>query len=74
MAANSREGSALAHLSLTRSDMNAIADAILDLNKLRETSKQMRELLVRYRNETPAGHSPHMIRHLVDEVLERTKP
>jgi hypothetical protein len=30
---------------------------------------KLRGLLIRYRTETPAGHQPHMICHVVDEAL-----
>lgn len=30
-------------------------------------------LLTRYRNETPLGHQPHMIAHLVDEALAKVR-
>jgi hypothetical protein len=33
--------------------------------------QRLRELLARYRDETPLGHQPHMIAHLVDEALGR---
>lgn len=40
----------------------------------REQGKQevetLKALLRRYRNETPVGHQPHMICHLVDEALQ----
>lgn len=29
----------------------------------------LRDLLIRYRNETPIGHQPHMIAHEVDNAL-----
>lgn len=61
-------------IAFLRNHAAAIADALEELGRLRDTSAKMRELLARYRKETPAGHSPHMICHLVDEVLERTKP
>ena len=32
---------------------------------------RLRSLLARYRDETPIGHQPHMIAHLVDEALGR---
>ena len=40
------------------------ADAKVEIERLRG-------LLTRYRDETPLGHQPHMIAHLVDEVLGR---
>ena len=30
-------------------------------------------LLKRYRNETPLGHQPHMIAHVVDEAIARVE-
>jgi hypothetical protein len=30
-------------------------------------------LLIRYRNETPPGHSPHMICHVVDAAIEHAR-
>ncbi len=35
---------------------------------------EMRALLVRYRTETPLGHQPHMIAHVVDELLDAKQP
>lgn len=32
--------------------------------------KCLRALLTRYRNEVSIGHQPHMIVHLVDEVMK----
>ena len=31
----------------------------------------LRMLLARYRDETPLGHQPHMIAHLVDNAMGR---
>ena len=33
--------------------------------------ERLRGFLARYRDETPLGHQPHMIAHLVDEALGR---
>lgn len=38
---------------------------------LLEALKEARGLLNRYRQETPPGHSPHMICHKADEALAR---
>ena len=35
--------------------------------------EQLRALLVRYRDDVPLGHQPHMIAHLVDEALGRAQ-
>lgn len=35
--------------------------------------KEARELIYRYRNETPLGHQPHMIARIADDFLARTK-
>ena len=40
----------------------ALVGAAIEIHKLRA-------LLKRYRDETPRGHQPHMIAHLVDEVV-----
>jgi len=43
--------------------------------ELERENTRMRELLTRYRNETPLGNQPHMIAHQVDAALaneERT--
>ena len=43
--------------------------------QLAECEKQivmLRNLLSRYRNETPVGNQPHMICHEVDEALAAT--
>lgn len=44
------------------------ANAIRDLHTQRNN---MLFLLKRYREETPLGHQPHMIAHLVDEAIEK---
>lgn len=36
-----------------------------------EALKMTRQLLWRYRHETPIGNQPHMICHEVDEAFER---
>lgn len=36
-----------------------------------ETMKQARQIIWRYRHETPLGNQPHMIAHEADEVIER---
>ena len=36
-----------------------------------EALKQARQLLWRYRHETPTGNQPHMICHEVDDAFER---
>ena len=38
----------------------------------REENIKLKELLLRYRNETPLGHQPHMIAHEVDALLKET--
>lgn len=38
-------------------------------NKIAEQRDQLLALVKRYRNETPIGHQPHMICHLVDEAI-----
>lgn len=35
---------------------------------------KLETLLKRYRKETPLGHQPHMIAHLVDEILDAKEP
>lgn len=39
--------------------------------RLREQLAEVVHLLTRYRNETPLGHQPHMIAHVVDAALAR---
>ena len=34
---------------------------------------ELLDLLMRYRNETPINHQPHMIVHLVDEIIAKIK-
>jgi hypothetical protein len=34
---------------------------------------EMFELLVRYRNETPLAHQPHMIAHLADAIIAKAR-
>jgi len=36
-----------------------------------EAIKQARQIIWRYRHETPLGKQPHMIAHEADEVIER---
>ena len=43
-----------------------------DYKKLEQKNNRILALLLRYRNEVPLGHQPHMIAHLVDEVLNGT--
>lgn len=49
-------------------DTKEAADAI---KALRAENARLRALLLRYRNETPLGHQPHMIAHEADAALER---
>lgn len=49
-----------------------IAEARTDadeLVRLRTENAALRQLLARYRDETPLGHQPHMIAHQADEAL-----
>jgi len=39
--------------------------------RLKAEIEALKSLLARYRDETPLGHQPHMIAHLVDEALGR---
>jgi hypothetical protein len=41
------------------------------IKELRVEIERLRMLLARYRDETPLGHQPHMIAHLVDKALGR---
>lgn len=41
--------------------------------KLQKENGELRRLLERYRDETPLGHQPYMIAHLVDKILGREK-
>jgi len=34
---------------------------------------ELLQLVIRYRNETPLGHQPHMIAHVADEAIARVK-
>ena len=49
-------------------------EKMIELNTRLEAAEKdvvrLRELLRRYRNETPLGHQPHMIAHEVDAALE----
>jgi len=45
--------------------------AMRQLAELRGEIERLRILLARYRDETPLGHQPHMIAHLVDRALGR---
>ena len=44
-----------------------------ELNAAKAEVERLRELLIRYRNETPLGHQPHMIAHEVDAALKEAK-
>ncbi len=46
------------------------ADKIDELEVQRD---ELLTLLERYRNETPVGHQPHMICHVVDDAIARIK-
>jgi hypothetical protein len=41
--------------------------------ELAEALEQTTDLLARYREETPPGHSPHMICHLADAAIEKSR-
>jgi hypothetical protein len=49
--------------------ISAISFRDKEIAECQAREKVLRELLARYRNETPLGHQPHMIAHLVDTVL-----
>jgi hypothetical protein len=34
---------------------------------------EIRQLLIRYREETPLGHQPHMLAHLADAAIAKAK-
>ena len=42
-----------------------------EISELLDRVALLRSLLVRYRDEVPLGHQPHMLAHLVDEALGR---
>lgn len=71
-----RSDEALANAALIVALRNAVPQIVAALNAadeadaLRARVAELRELLRRYRTETPLGHQPHMIAHLVDELLE----
>ena len=44
-----------------------------EINTIREERDELLALLERYRNETPVGHQPHMICHVVDAAISRVK-
>lgn len=44
-----------------------------EAERLRAENERLRYLLRRYRNETPLGHQPHMIAHVVDKALEESQ-
>ena len=44
---------------------------MLVLQAERDALLSLRTLLQRYRDETPLGHQPHMIAHVVDTALGR---
>ena len=41
------------------------------MNTLEDILKQARQIIWRYRLETPLGNQPHMIAHEADETVER---
>lgn len=47
--------------------------SVVDDDALVERLWEVTALLKRYRNETPSGHSPHMICHLADAAIERAE-
>ena len=51
-----------------------IVDQELEIRRLRGEVERLRGLLLRYRNETPPGHQPHMIASEVDEALTPPTP
>ena len=42
-------------------------------NKAEAEAAALRVLLLRYRNEVPLGHQPHMIAHLVDAAIDQAR-
>jgi hypothetical protein len=44
-------------------------EAYSECKRLREQRDQLTKLLIRYRNDTPLGHQPHMIAAEVDAAL-----
>ena len=44
-----------------------------DLHEVTKQRDELMALLIRYRNETPIGHQPHMIVHLADEAIASVK-
>lgn len=61
-----------------KSDVGPYADHIIHsvrayedrITALEDENKRLLGLLLRYRNETPLGHQPHMIAQEVDEALK----
>ncbi|HSG20131.1 MAG TPA: hypothetical protein VLA31_05120 [Burkholderiaceae bacterium] len=42
-----------------------------EISELLDRVALLRSYLVRYRDEVPLGHQPHMLAHLVDKALGR---
>lgn len=47
------------------------AELLWRVETLQADVTRLKGLLARYRDETPLGHQPHMIAHLVDRELGR---
>ena len=66
-AAQADQADTIAQLQADRSELEYAC-----MNRLHENEK-LKELLARYRNETPLGYQPSMIVHEVDEALGETE-
>ena len=40
-----------------------------EITTLKVALREAKSLLIRYRNETPLGHQPHMISHIAEEAI-----
>jgi hypothetical protein len=49
------------------------AQRLEEIERLRKERDELLALLERYRNETPVGHQPHMICHVVDAAIAKVK-
>lgn len=50
--------------------LDELTEAAALLLQLADAHDRMLPLLVRYRNETPLGHQPHMIAHEADAAID----
>lgn len=50
-----------------------LSRARAEIKRLKEYNRELVACLRRYRDETPIGHSPHMICHVADKLIAGTE-